>query len=79
MLLALVAKFDLQTLQLDGVNAFVYSDLDETILMKMPPGYGKRGKVLRLNRALYGLRRSALLWQQKLTDEMKKLDFEQIP
>ncbi len=33
------------------------------------------GKVLKLNRALYGLRRSPLLWQQKLADEMKKLGF----
>ncbi len=37
-LLALVAKFDLRTLQLDAVNAFVNADLDETIFMRMPPG-----------------------------------------
>ena len=78
-LLALVAKFDLETLQLDEVNAFVYSDLDETVFMRMPPRYGEQGKVLKLNRALYGLRWSPLLWQQKLTDEMKKLGFEEIP
>ena len=78
-LLALVAKFDLETLQLDAVNAFVHADLDETVFMRMPPGYGEQGKVLKLNRALYGLRRSPLLWQQKLTDEMKKLGFKEIP
>ncbi len=78
-LLAVVAKFDLETLQLDAVNAFVHADLDETVFMRMPPGYGEQGKVLKLNRALYGLRRSPLLWQQKLTDEMKKLGFEEIP
>ncbi len=71
-LLAVVAKFDLETLQLDEVNAFVYSDLDETVFMRMPPGYGEQGIVLKLKRALYGLRQSLLLWQQKLTDEMKK-------
>ncbi len=73
-----VAKFDLETLQLDAVNAFVHADLDETVFMRMPPGYGEQGKVLKLNRALYGLHRSPLLWQQKLTDEMKKLGFEEI-
>ena len=47
--------------------------------MRMSPGYDKHGKVLKLSGALYGLRRSLLLWKQKLTDEMKKLDFEEIP
>ncbi len=45
----------------------------------MPPGYSEYGKVRELNKALYGLRRSPLLWKQKLTDEMKKLDFKEIP
>ena len=40
-LLAVVAMFDLETLQLDTVNAFVYADLDETIFIRIPPGYGK--------------------------------------
>ncbi len=78
-LLALIDKFALETLPLDAVNAFVHKDLDETILMRMPPGYGEQGKVHKLIRALYGLRQSPLLWQQKYTDEMKKLGFEKIP
>ena len=45
----------------------------------MPSGYSKPGKVLKLNKALYGLRRSPLLWQQKLTNEMTKLGFKEIP
>ena len=62
-LLALTAKFDLETLQLDAVNAFVHAELlEETVFMRMPPGYAKQGKVLKLNKALYGLRRSPLLW-----------------
>ena len=78
-LLAVAAKFNLETLQLDAVNAFVHADLDETVFMRMPPGYLQSGKVLKLNKALYGLRRSPLLWQQKLTNEMKKLGFKEIP
>ncbi len=78
-LLALVVKFDLETLQLDVVNAFVQADLDETVFMRIPPRYGENGKVLKINRALYGLRRSFLLWQQNLPDKMKKLSFEEIP
>lgn len=54
-LLAIVAKFNLETLQLNAVNAFVHVDLDETVFMHMSPGFGKNGKVLCLNCALYGL------------------------
>ena len=60
-LLAVATKLDLETLQLDAVNAFVHANLDETVFMRMPPGYGENGKVLRLNKALYGLRQSPLL------------------
>ena len=79
-LLALTAKFDLKTLQLDAVNAFVHAELlDEMVFMRMPPGYAEQGKVLKLNKTLYGLRRSPLLWQQKLTNEMKKAGYTEIP
>ena len=78
-LLSLFAKFNLKTLQLDAVNAFVYANLDEMVFMKMPPGYNMQSKVVKLNRALYGLRLSLFLWQQKLTDKMKKLNLKKIP
>ena len=64
-LLALTAKFDLKMLQLDAVNAFMHVELlDKTVFMRMPPGYAKQEKVLKLNKALYSLRRLPLLWQQ---------------
>jgi len=74
-----MAKFDLETLQIDAVNAFVHADLDKVVYMRLPPGYTEPGKVLRLNKALYGLRRSPLLWQQKITSAMKELGFEELP
>ena len=77
-LLAVAAKFNLGTLQLNVVNAFVYVDLNETVFIKMPPKYLQSGKVLKLNKVLYDLYRSPLLWQQKLTNEIKKLGFEEI-
>ena len=45
-LLATVAKFDLETLQLDALNVFVHAEIDEMIFMRMPPGYGTPGKVV---------------------------------
>ena len=78
-LLALIARFNLETLQLDAVNVFVHAFLDEVVFMRMPFGYEEQGKVLRLNKALYGLRRSPLLWQRKFTDVLRRLGFIEIP
>jgi transposase InsO family protein len=78
-LMAITAKYDLETQQVDAVNAFVNCDLDETVFMKLPPGYEKPGKILKLRKALYGLRRSPLLWQQELTRAFTRLGFKEIP
>ena len=47
--------------------------------MRLPPGYIEAGSILKLYRALYGLRRSPLLWQKELTKTLKSLGFEQMP
>jgi uncharacterized protein (DUF1330 family) len=61
-LMAIAARFDLELIQYDAVNAFVNAKLEDTVFMQMPPGYKTPGKILRLNKALYGLRQSPLLW-----------------
>ena len=58
---AVAVKFDLETLQLDAIKAFVHTNLDETVFMKIPPENGEPSKVLRLNKALYILWLSPLL------------------
>ena len=78
-LMAMTARFDLETRQLDAINAFVNCDLDEVVYMRLPPGFEKPGKVLLLRKALYRLRRSPLLWQQKLTDVFTNLGFKPVP
>ena len=65
--------------QMDAFNAFVHCDLDEVVYMRMPPGYEKSGKILRLRKALYGLRRSPLIWQRDLTGSLQHLGFDKIP
>ena len=47
--------------------------------MRLPPGYTEAGSVLKLQKALYGLRRSPLLQQKELTKTLKSLGFEQMP
>ena len=55
--MAITVKFDLETIQIDIVNAFVYYDLDEVVYIRLPLGFnkGKEDKVLYLRKALYGL------------------------
>lgn len=72
-LMALVAAFGLEILQYDAINAFVNSLLDEIVYVTQPPGRQKKGKALRLVRALYGLRRSPRLWLLTLTDALRQL------
>jgi len=80
-LITITTKFDLETIQMDAVNAFVHCDLDEVIYMRVPPGFnqGKRDKVLCLRKVLYGLRRSPLLWQKNLTSSLRELGFKEVP
>jgi len=55
--MAITAKFDLEMTQIDIVNAFVHCNLNKVVYIKLPPGFnkGKKDKVLRLRKALYGL------------------------
>ena len=55
--MAITAKFDLETTQIDTVNVFIHYDLDEVVYIKLLLGFskGKTDKVLRLRKALYGL------------------------
>jgi hypothetical protein len=77
--MAIAARFDLELLQFDAVNAFVNADLDEDVFMRMPPGHRRFGTILKLNKALYGLRRSPLLWQRTLSGALRKLGFKAVP
>jgi len=78
-LIAIAAKFDLEMVQYDVVNAFVHAPINQDIFMHMPPGYKKAGTILQLNKALYGLRASPLLWQKELSKTLLELGYEQVP
>ena len=55
--MAITAKFNLETTQIDTVNAFVYYNFDKVVYIKLPLGFSNRktDKVLRLRKALYRL------------------------
>ncbi|RAQ93871.1 polyprotein [Stemphylium lycopersici] len=75
MLMAIAAKFDLELKQYDVTNAFVHAE----IYMRMPRGYQKPGTLLKVQKALYGLRISPLLWQKEFTATLAQIGFKQVP
>jgi hypothetical protein len=77
--MAIAARFDLELIQYDVVNTFVNADLPFEVYIKLPPGYRKGGVVLRLRKALYGLRQAPLLWQKHFTTTLISLGLKPIP
>ena len=55
-----------KTTTIDVSSAYLHAMLDEPVYVYPPPGFEHLGKVLRLKRALYGLRQSAAVWQKAL-------------
>ncbi|KAF4429175.1 Retrovirus-related Pol polyprotein from transposon TNT 1-94 [Colletotrichum fructicola] len=72
-LMAVTARFNLETIQLDAVNAFTNAVLDELVYVWFPPGFNRSGYCIILRKALYGLRRSPLLWQKSLKSTLMLL------
>jgi hypothetical protein len=79
MMMAIAAHYDMELKQYDITNAFVHATMDREIYMKMPRGYQKPGTILQVNKALYGLRISPLLWQKEFTTTLKALGFQAVP
>lgn len=79
LLIAIAAKHDLELKQYDVTNAFVHASLDREVYMRMPQGYQKPSTILKLQKALYGLRISPLLWQRDFTATLTQLGFQIVP
>ena len=60
LLAAPACELDLDLCHFDAKQAFVQSDLDEVVYIRLPPGCGAlSGKVVRLRRSLYGLKQAS--------------------
>ena len=78
LLAALACELDLDLCHFDAEKAFVQSDLDEVVYIRLPPGCGAlSGKVVRLRRSQYGLKQALRTWHYHLVRGMKALEFEQ--
>ncbi|KAM1707528.1 hypothetical protein ACFX13_000672 [Malus domestica] len=73
-MLALVAQYDLELVQLDVKTAFLHGDLKEEIYMCQPDGYivkGKENLFCKLKKSLYGLKQSPRQWYLRFDKFMR--------
>ena len=67
LLAALACELDLDLCHFDAEQAFIQSDLNEVVCIRLPPGCGAlSGKVVRLRRSLYGLKQASQTWHYNL-------------
>src|SRR5216683_6141753 len=81
LMVALAALKNWHITGLDVKTAFLYGELDEELYMEQPEGFkvkGQEGKVLRLKRAIYGLKQAALAWWKALDRSMGELGFTRL-
>jgi hypothetical protein len=82
LLLALAAHHGWAVHYMDVKSAFLNGDLQEEVYVHQPPGYiddNNRHGVLRLRKALYGLRQAPRAWNAKLDSTLISLGFERSP
>jgi hypothetical protein len=78
MLLAVAAQEGWLVHHMDVKSAFLNGELKEEVYVQQPPGFiaaGHEGKVLRLIKALYGLRQAPRAWNVKLNNSLRKMGF----
>jgi hypothetical protein len=78
MLLAVAAQEGWLVHHMDVKSAFLNGELKEEVYVRQPPGFtaaGHEGKVLKLYKALYGLRQAPRAWNVKLDGSLLKLGF----
>ena len=78
LLMAYAANNGWKIHRLDVKSAFLHGDFEEEVYVSQPEGYAVKGKeqhVLKLSKALYGLRQAPRAWNVKLDKSLKKLNF----
>lgn len=78
MLFALSLKFDLKMNHLDVPTAFLNGHLEESVFIEIPEFseyFNCSNKVLKLNKAMYGLKQSARAWYTRVEESLLKLGF----
>ena len=78
-LLAIAARDNLEALQFDVSTAYLNSNLQETMYMRIPDGLdiSNTNLVLKLNKVIYGLKQAGRCWNKKFYTFVKCLGFTQ--
>ena len=77
-LLSLAVNLEWDLWQMDVKNAFLQGELEDEVYMRPPPGMEsmvKPGNVLRLRKAIYGLKQSPRAWYHKLSSTLNGRGF----
>ncbi|CAG8689828.1 17371_t:CDS:2, partial [Acaulospora colombiana] len=81
--IALAAIEDMELESVDISTAFLNGDIDAEVYMEVPEGIevegdGKSEWVLKLLKALYGIKQGPRLWSQKLAKELQSMGFQRL-
>jgi hypothetical protein len=79
MMVALAAHEGWEVHHMDVKSAFLNGVIEEEVYVQQPPGFsttGSENKVLRLHKALYGLRQAPRAWNAKFDSTMGSLGFQ---
>jgi len=74
-LLALTTLNDLRIFAWDVDSAYLHGKISHDMHIAFPDGYGRPGKVAKLNKALYGLPEATRVWHEDLEAKLKELGF----
>ena len=77
-LLSIAVNLEWDLWQMDVKNAFLQGELEDEVYMRPPPGMEgmvKPGNVLRLRKAIYGLKQSPRAWYHKLSTTLNGKGF----
>ena len=78
LLSAIACELDLDAYHFNVEKAFVQSNLDEDVFLRLPEGCGRLyGTIVRLNTSLYRLKQASRSWHAHLTTCLKTLGFQQ--
>jgi Reverse transcriptase (RNA-dependent DNA polymerase) len=78
-MMAIIAAFNLETRSFDVINAFVNGDLVAPLVARCPDGYSKENYNLTLTKALYGLKESAAIWYNHITNTLRTFGLNPVP
>lgn len=80
-ILSIIGHDDLSCDQLDVSTAFLHGEMDSIVYMEQPKGFEDPNypdHVVKVNKAIYGLKQAGHLWNKRIDEVLKKVGFKQL-